>query len=129
MELRKLKLIELRHTDIGDVLRCILHSILFLRASNSICPSDMDCDEFDITYAKCGGQAEDDHVNYLIKNVHDEMIKKSHLQRSVIVSFYEKQVHKGFLGFMSNEVKRYWEHWEIPLEIKNGTIYINGYCY
>ncbi|TVU50518.1 hypothetical protein EJB05_01891 [Eragrostis curvula] len=47
----QLKELELESTEIGDVLRCILHTIFFHRTLSLVRPKDVDCDFFEITYS------------------------------------------------------------------------------
>ncbi|KAG9146047.1 hypothetical protein Leryth_016596 [Lithospermum erythrorhizon] len=53
-EVCQLKELEVEHFQIREVLRCILHTILFHRALGLVKPKDIDLELFDITYVQCG---------------------------------------------------------------------------
>ncbi|KAH9711710.1 Autophagy-related protein 101 [Citrus sinensis] len=45
---------EVEHYEIREVLRCILHTIIFHRALGLVRPKDIDLELFEITYVQCG---------------------------------------------------------------------------
>ncbi|KAG2719898.1 hypothetical protein I3843_02G007400 [Carya illinoinensis] len=49
-EVCQLKELEVEHFEIGEVLRCILHTIVFHRALGLVRPKDVDLELFEITY-------------------------------------------------------------------------------
>ncbi|KAL0721641.1 hypothetical protein Bca4012_036240 [Brassica carinata] len=53
-EVCHLKELEVESFEIREVLRCILHTIIFHRALGLIRPKDIDLELFDITYVQCG---------------------------------------------------------------------------
>ncbi|KAG6398494.1 hypothetical protein SASPL_139956 [Salvia splendens] len=53
-EICQLKELDVEHFEIREVLRCILHTILFHRALGLVRPKDIDLELFEITYVQCG---------------------------------------------------------------------------
>ncbi|XP_065632079.1 uncharacterized protein LOC112033099 [Quercus suber] len=49
-EVCQLKDLEVEHFEIREVLRCILHTIVFHRALGLVRPKDVDLELFDVTY-------------------------------------------------------------------------------
>jgi hypothetical protein len=52
-----LKELEVEHYQIREVLRCILHTIMFNRALGLVRPREVDSELFEITYVQCGDAA------------------------------------------------------------------------
>mmetsp|Transcript_11356 Transcript_11356/g.32243 ORF Transcript_11356/g.32243 Transcript_11356/m.32243 type:complete len:132 (+) Transcript_11356:702-1097(+) len=49
-----LPILEVESHQIREVLRCILHTVVFNRALGCVRPVDMESDLFDISYVQCG---------------------------------------------------------------------------
>ncbi|RDX67695.1 Autophagy-related protein [Mucuna pruriens] len=115
-EVCQLKELELEHFEIREVLRCILHTIVFHRALGLVRPKDVDLELFDVTYVQCG-EAEveskiDDKIEQFICWVEKHPNKKS----QICLSFYE--VKNKQASWFSNKVERlYWEQWYINVNV------------
>jgi len=52
--LLELPLLKVEAHQVREVLRCLLHTILFHRALGLVRPRDVDMELFDVTYVQCG---------------------------------------------------------------------------
>ncbi|CAL9075828.1 unnamed protein product [Musa acuminata var. zebrina] len=105
-------------TEIQDVLRCILHTIIFHRALGLVRPKDVECEHFELTYVSCLPY----NRSYLNYEKIDQFIgwveKHPNRKCQVCLSFYEvKNKHATWFG---NKIERlYWEQWYINLHVSN----------
>ncbi|XP_068465497.1 autophagy-related protein 101 isoform X2 [Phaseolus vulgaris] len=122
-EVCQLKELELEHFEIREVLRCILHTILFHRALGLVRPKDVDLELFDVTYVQCG-EAElekkiDEKIEQFVCWVEKHPNKKSQVNdvvKMICLSFYE--VKNKQASWFSNKIERlYWEQWYINLNV------------
>ncbi|KAJ0963403.1 hypothetical protein J5N97_028525 [Dioscorea zingiberensis] len=117
-----LKELEVEHIEVREVLRCILHTIMFHRALCLVRPKDTDSELFEITYVKCG----DDELDRKIEERIDQLIiwTKKHTNKKILIclSFYE--IKNKQAKWFNNKIERvYWEHWYINLQlVKSRTI-------
>ncbi|XP_043711615.1 autophagy-related protein 101 isoform X2 [Telopea speciosissima] len=115
-EVCHLKELDVEHFEIREVLRCILHTVVFHRALGLVRPRDIDSELFDITYVQCG-DAElekkiEDKIDQFIGWVEKHPNKKS----QICLSFYE--VKNKQATWFSNKIERlYWEQWYINLNV------------
>ncbi|KAJ4966586.1 hypothetical protein NE237_018435 [Protea cynaroides] len=115
-EVCHLKELDVEHFEIREVLRCILHTIVFHRALGLIRPKDIDSELFDITYVQCG----DAEVEKKIEEKIDQFIgwveKHPNKKSQICLSFYE--VKNKQATWFSNKIERlYWEQWYINLNV------------
>lgn len=121
--------------DIGDVVTCILHSILFIRAPGPVRPSEATCHAFPtISYSLCAVGDVSRKVEQSVKSFEDLMTQQrgentegmyaSHRVTSsngkvtngyIVIAFFERKVKKALFGFMTNEEKLYFEKWILPI--------------
>ncbi|KAK9285151.1 hypothetical protein L1049_024336 [Liquidambar formosana] len=115
-EVCQLKELEVEHFEIREVLRCILHSIVFHRALNLVRPKDVDLDLFEITYVQCGDveleKKIDEKIDQFIAWVEKHPNKKS----QICLSFYELK-NKQATWFTQKIERLYWEQWYINLNV------------
>ena len=71
---------------------------------------------FDITYVRCGDIVVDKQVEEAIEKLSTslEIVGPDLSRGQLLLSFYEIQKKKSFLGMISEE-KIYWEQWVIPV--------------
>ncbi|KAL8167414.1 hypothetical protein V2J09_008913 [Rumex salicifolius] len=115
-EVCQLKELEVEHFEIREVLRCILHTIMFHRALGLVRPKDVDLQLFEVTYVQCGDTdleiKIDEKIDQFISWVEKHPNKKS----QICLSFYEVKHNKAM--WFSNKVERlYWEQWYINLHV------------
>lgn len=110
------KELEIDSYQVKDVLRCLVHSILFNRALGAFQPKDMECKEIEnVGYAKVDDANVDERVETGIDRFASAWTKSGSTKGNVCVGFYEKSVKKNFFGFGAKEEKMFWERWIIPL--------------
>ncbi|KAJ6740252.1 hypothetical protein OIU79_000396 [Salix purpurea] len=114
-EVCQLKELEVEHFEIREVLRCILHTIVFHRALGLVRPKDIDLELFNITYVQCG----DVELEKKIEEKIDEFIswveKHPNKKSQICLSFYEMK-NKHYSWFNKNE-RLYWEQWFVNLHV------------
>ncbi|KAJ6846058.1 autophagy-related protein 101 isoform X2 [Iris pallida] len=111
----QLKELVLEPLEIREVLRCILHTIVFHRALGLVRPKDIDCELFEITYVQCGDMELEKKIEEKIDQFISWVEKHPNKKTQVSLSFYEiknKQPH-----WFSKPERLYWEHWYINLHV------------
>ncbi|XP_077233115.1 meiotically up-regulated protein [Tasmannia lanceolata] len=115
-EVCHLKELEVEHFEIREVLRCILHTVVFHRALGLVRPKDIDSELFEITYVQCG----DAEVEKKIEEKIDQFIgwveKHPNKKSQICLSFYELK-NKQATWFSNRTERLYWEHWYINLNV------------
>ena len=114
MNLKEMTLPELELHDslVEEGLRCLLHTILFVRSPGSVRPQDSHCALLaPLTYAKCGVPDVDTTVNNAIIAFQRSLISVSptNFRGTIVISFFETRPTKSFLGWMKNTEKVYFE--------------------
>uniref|UniRef100_A0A7S0X740 Autophagy-related protein 101 n=1 Tax=Mantoniella antarctica TaxID=81844 RepID=A0A7S0X740_9CHLO len=123
--------------QVKEVLRAVLHTVLFSRTLGVVRPRDVDSELFDLTYATCGDprveRSVEDRLDALIVWLQKQQQQQqqqqqqnggtpkpanAELQAQVCLSFYEKRDKGGWFG--RQEERLYWEQWRVPLEIFAG---------
>ncbi|XP_072952575.1 autophagy-related protein 101 [Typha angustifolia] len=117
-EVCELKELEVEHDEIRDVLRCILHTILFHRALGLVRPKDVDCELFEITYVQCGISELEKEIEGKIEEFISKVDKHPNRRSQICVSFYEtKNKQQPLFG---NKVEHMdWEQWYVNLHVVN----------
>ncbi|KAK8606817.1 hypothetical protein V6N13_052573 [Hibiscus sabdariffa] len=115
-EVCQLKELEVEHFEIREVLRCILHTIVFHRALGLVRPKDVDLELFEITYVQCGDveleKKIDEKIDQFISWVEKHPNKKS----QICLSFYEVKSKQP--SWFTNKTERlYWEQWYANLNV------------
>ncbi|GAA0176358.1 hypothetical protein LIER_29364 [Lithospermum erythrorhizon] len=115
-EVCQLKELEVEHFQIREVLRCILHTILFHRALGLVKPKDIDLELFDITYVQCGDVELERKIEEKIDLFIDRVEKHPNKKNQICLSFYEVKNRQA--TWFTNKVERlYWEQWYINLYV------------
>lgn len=115
-EVCQLKELEVEHFEIREILRCILHTIMFHRALGLVRPKDVDMELFDITYVQCGDVELEKKIDEKIEQFICWVEKHPNKKSQVCLSFYEVKNNKNM--WFSNKVERlYWEQWYINLHV------------
>ncbi|XP_042019827.1 autophagy-related protein 101-like isoform X1 [Salvia splendens] len=115
-EICQLKELDVEHFEIREVLRCILHTILFHRALGLVRPKDIDLELFEITYVQCGDVELERKTDEKIEQFIDRAEKHPNKKNQICLSFYE--VKNKQPTWFTNKVERlYWEQWYINLNV------------
>ncbi|KAL6526192.1 hypothetical protein OROMI_029832 [Orobanche minor] len=134
-EVCQLKELDVEHFEIREVLRCILHTVLFHRALGLVRPKDIDLELFEITYVlfsphsplhlstqsktmpvQCGDVELERKIDEKIDQFIDRVEKHPNKKNQICLSFYE--VKNKQATWFTNKVERlYWEQWYINLNV------------
>ncbi|XP_073293920.1 autophagy-related protein 101-like isoform X1 [Primulina huaijiensis] len=115
-EVCQLKELEVEHFEICEVLRCILHTVLFHRTLGLVRPKDVDLELFDITYVQCGDMEVERKIDEKIDQFIDRVEKHPNKKNQICLSFYE--VKNKQATWFTNKVERlHWEQWYINLNV------------
>ncbi|KAG0606675.1 hypothetical protein M758_9G159600 [Ceratodon purpureus] len=110
-----LKELEVEHYQIREVLRCILHTIMFNRALGLVRPRDVDSELFEITYVQCGDSATEKKIEEKIDHFLAWVEKYPNKKSRVCLSFYETR--NKHMAWFSKVERLYWEQWCIQLHV------------
>jgi hypothetical protein len=115
-EVFDLKDLDVEHYQIREVLRCILHTIMFNRALGLVRPRDVDSELFDITYVQCGDASIEKKIEERIDHFCGWVEKHPARKGQVCLSFYNEKKSKQI--WFSRQVERqYWEQWNVHLNV------------
>ncbi|KAJ4812496.1 Autophagy-related protein 101 [Rhynchospora pubera] len=121
-EVCELKELVVEQFEIREVLRCILHTIIFHRALGLVRPRDINCELFELTYVQCGvpevEKEIEEKITEFISKISKHPNRRSH---QVCLSFYETK-DKQPAWFSSKTERVYWERWFINLQITNQRV-------
>ncbi|KAF3438894.1 hypothetical protein FNV43_RR17169 [Rhamnella rubrinervis] len=116
-EVCQLKELEVEHFEIREVLRCILHTIVFHRALGLVRPKDIDLELFEITYVQCGDSELEKKIDEKIEQFISWVEKHPNKKSQICLSFYEVKKNKQASWFTNKIERLYWEHWYINLNV------------
>lgn len=114
LEQHQLSLIALEPFQIKEVLRCVLHTILFHRTLGSIVPQEVDCDILDVSYVRVRDTAIERAVEANIERFSQALNKSREQKSTVSLSFYAKAAEASWF-LLAKEKKMYWERWILPI--------------
>ncbi|KAK4584469.1 hypothetical protein RGQ29_022268 [Quercus rubra] len=115
-EVCQLKDLEVEHFEIREVLRCILHTIVFHRALGLVRPKDVDLELFDVTYVQCGDVELEKKIDEKIEHFISWVEKHPNKKSQICLSFYEVKNKQPY--WFTNKIERlYWEQWYINLNV------------
>ncbi|CAE6263256.1 unnamed protein product [Arabidopsis arenosa] len=115
-EVCQLKELEVESFEIREVLRCILHTIVFHRALGLIRPKDIDLELFEITYVQCGEIEVEKKIDEKIEQFVNWIEKHPNKKSQICLSFYEVKSKQP--SWFTNKIERlYWEQWYINLNV------------
>lgn len=112
--------LEVEAFHVKEVLRGLLHTILFTRSLGKLKPVEYVSDVLDLTYARCGVTEMDKQVEEAIENfTHSLKTVGPDLARGTIVlAFFEKR-RRYYFGVAKSTEHVYWEQWSIPLIVNH----------
>ncbi|XP_012079158.1 autophagy-related protein 101 isoform X2 [Jatropha curcas] len=115
-EICQLKELEVEHFEIREVLRCILHTIVFHRALGLVRPKDIDLELFDITYVQCGDFEVEKKIDEKIEQFISWVEKHPNKKSQICLSFYEVKSKQP--SWFKNKIERLcWEQWYVNLNV------------
>ncbi|CAK8562356.1 unnamed protein product [Lathyrus sativus] len=115
-EFFQLNELEVELVEIHEVLRCILHQIMFHRAYGPVQPKDVHMELCNITYVQCGETEVEKKIEEKIEEFLDWLVKNPVKKSQICLSFYEVKNKKTF-WFRNRTERVYFEHWYINLNL------------
>lgn len=125
-EVFELPVIEAEPHQFREMLRCLIHTILFNRALGYVKPQDVDSELFDITYVKCNDSDLEVKVENGISDFCSLMERKPSEAAQLRLAFYE--VRKKAAWFGSKDDRLYWEQWYINIAVMQPDIAEQQQC-
>ncbi|KAL9815689.1 hypothetical protein AtNW77_Chr5g0154281 [Arabidopsis thaliana] len=110
---------EVESFEIREVLRCILHTIVFHRALGLIRPKDIDLELFEITYVQCGEIEVEKKIDEKIEQFINWIEKHPNKKSQICLSFYEVKSKQP--SWFTKIERLYWEQWYINLNVLQPT--------
>ncbi|CAB1096936.1 unnamed protein product [Ectocarpus sp. CCAP 1310/34] len=108
--------LELHEYYVRDALQCLLHTILFVRAPGSLRPRESHCENFGLSFARCGARDVDVAVDRALEEFWRSLRPAGpDLSKGwIAVSFFMRREKKSF-GLFLKEEKVVWEQWVVPV--------------
>jgi len=117
-ELIELDDLDVEAYQVKEVLKVLLHSIIFQRALGECGVRDSESDLFDLAYVQCDSQPISQQVEAYAEAFSSAVDKAEATRRAQIcVSFVERRSRTSFGLFRSDE-KVTWERWQISLTVR-----------
>eukprot|EP01119_Soliformovum_irregulare_P023141 TRINITY_DN8042_c0_g1_i1.p1 TRINITY_DN8042_c0_g1~~TRINITY_DN8042_c0_g1_i1.p1 ORF type:complete len:202 (-),score=31.15 TRINITY_DN8042_c0_g1_i1:38-643(-) len=119
-----LDVLEVPEESVKDVVQCILHTILFLRAFGLVKAMEICIESLDFYYMCCDEPTIKAFVQEKANTFFDSWQRKRFdpLQRTIFLSFDEKRMKSQLFGFSQVEERVMWEQWWINLKIVNRSL-------
>ncbi|EFJ14139.1 hypothetical protein SELMODRAFT_423950 [Selaginella moellendorffii] len=113
-EIFHLRELDVEPYQIREVLRCILHTVMFNRALGLVRPHDVDSELFDLTYVQCGDLTFEKKMEEKIDQLIAWVEKHPNKKITVCLSFYETRSKQN--AWFGHKMERlYWEQWYVTL--------------
>ena len=126
-EVHDLQPLEVAVSQMKEVLKIVMHSIIFQRALGEYGFRDTESELFDVSYVRCNSRL----IDLKVEGYAEEFSKaleqrqwgdeKGHVQ--FCVSFFERREHPGAFGLFRSEEKVTWERWNIPLVVQQPDVH------
>ena len=108
--------IEVERFQVKEVLKALLHSIIFQRALGAQQMRDTESDLFDLSYVRSDSRAIDAKVEEQTEAFGKALERDETMAaHQVCLSFFERRVRPSTFGLFRSEEKVVWERWHIPL--------------
>jgi len=108
-----LPILEVEAHQVREILRSVLHTIVFNRALGCVKPVDIESELFDISYVQCGDEAVRQAIEEKITACCSWLERNPGKVMQVNFAFYEKRRKQAWFG--RHGERMYWEQWCIPL--------------
>mmetsp|Transcript_37560 Transcript_37560/g.67282 ORF Transcript_37560/g.67282 Transcript_37560/m.67282 type:complete len:210 (-) Transcript_37560:324-953(-) len=108
-----LPILEVEAHQAREVLRAVLHTIVFNRALGCVQPIEIDSELFDISYVQCGDHQVAQTIEEKITTCCSWLERNPGKLMQANLSFYEKRRKQAWFGRQGERL--YWEQWCIPL--------------
>lgn len=108
----------LEHFQVKEVLRCVLHSVVYQRALGTLPAVEEESTLFEVAYLRVDHEAVRAAVEERLDAFASSLDQGTHVQSQVDLSFYERRQRKGLLGLHHVEERVCWERWSLPLNVR-----------
>lgn len=120
----KFKVLKVTRDEVREILDCLFHSILFVRALGTHEPMEVSLGHINIEFSKCNNRDLDKIVEDNIQTILSGL-KEETGELKVVLTFYSNIENKS--PIWNTQKKQPWEHWIIQLEIvKSLTANVNS---
>lgn len=106
---------ELEQHQVHEVLRILLHTIVFNRALGPVKPVERDSELFAVTWVECGDPEVSRKVEEKIGQFGAWVQRNPGKRGQVCLSFYEKRQRQSW--FSTAEERLYWEQWVLEVAV------------
>jgi autophagy-related protein 101 len=112
----ELPIVEAGPHQLREILRCLIHTIVFNRTLGYVKPRDVDSELFDITYVKCDDPEIEAKVETSISDICSSVDRRpaDHAVQ-LCLAFYELRKKAAWFG--SKDERLYWEQWFIKIQV------------
>lgn len=112
--------LEVEQFHLKEVLRSVLHTILFSRSLGKLKPVEYVSDVLDLTYARCGVTAMDKQVEEAIENFTQSLspVGPDLSRGTLVLAFFEKR-KRYYFGVAKSTENVYWEQWSLPVVVNH----------
>lgn len=123
-----LSAIEVELHQVREVLRCVLHTIMFNRSLGQVKPQEVDSELFDTTYVHCGDAAVEARLEQKIDEACISFEKKPQEVAQLCLSFFEPRRRQvGWQIFGKQDERLYWERWYISLVVVQSDVFVQDH--
>ncbi|KAF8069541.1 ATG101 [Scenedesmus sp. PABB004] len=121
-EVFNLSALEVELHQVREVLRCVLHTILFNRSLGQVKPVDVDSELFDITYVHCGDPEVVARLEARIDEACAAFERKPQEVAQLVLAFYEPRRRQvGWFG--KGDERLFWEKWVVNFCIVQSDVF------
>ena len=110
--------------QVKEVLKALIHSIIFQRALGAPLYRDTESDLFDITYMRCDSHLIDSKVEELAEAFSSgiDADAAADVRTTCCLSFFERRSSSAAFGWLRSEERVVWERWNIPLVVRRAEL-------
>ncbi|KAI3426852.1 hypothetical protein D9Q98_006798 [Chlorella vulgaris] len=106
---------ELEQHQVREVLRILLHTIVFNRALGPVKPVERDSELFEVTWVECGDAEAARRIEEKVTQFVSWAQRNPGTRGQVCLSFYEKRQRQSW--FSTSEERLYWEQWVVEVAV------------
>ncbi|KAL6053559.1 Autophagy-related protein 101 [Balamuthia mandrillaris] len=112
-----LKELEVEPGELKEVLRCLLHTVMFHRAFGLVHPREELIEPLDFAYVRCDDIAIHKHLEEQVEQFEKIIQQRENKKAQVVMSFFEKRYKK--IWFRKYEEKVCFEQWIFTFQLTN----------
>jgi len=117
----ELEPVEVERFQVKEVLKTLLHSIIFQRALGEVRMRDAESELFEISYPRCDSRLVEQKVEEqaeTFSSAFERALERVATVRTKIsISFFERRSRPAAFGLFRSEERVVWERWNIPMQV------------